>query len=100
MADYTNGEAPMLITAIDQAKEELRKEFDQDIMTLGAAIFGTTNSAGQVLKPGMVHMFNALDNTIAYLCEKGGVTPDTITNWLKEKAAQASTQPATKVTLD
>lgn len=80
----------LLIAAIEQAKQELREEFDQDIMALGVAVFGTTNQAGQLLKPGIVHVFAAADNAIAFLMEKLGFTPEDVNNWLKEKAKLAS----------
>lgn len=99
----TNGklsaDPSMLLAAIEQAKQELREEFDQDITALGAAVFGTTDSTGRLLKPGMVHMFNALDNTIAMLCERSNITPKDINDWLNEKAALASVEPEKKVTL-
>src|SRR5580765_6999784 len=88
--DYVNPQGGMLIAAIEQAKQELRDEFDQDMHVLATAVFGTTDLTGRLLKPGLVQMFNALDNTIAFLCEKAGVKPEDITRWLNEKAALAA----------
>ena len=62
-------------------------------MVLGAAVFGTTNKDGALLKPGLVHMLNAMDNTLAFLCEKFGVKPQDINQWLQEKAKFSEEAP-------
>jgi hypothetical protein len=90
---------PMLLAAVESAKLELRQEFDNDILTLGAALFGTTDKDGRLLKPGITHMFSALDNTIAFLCDKAGVTPKDVNDWVQEQAKKASQEPENKVKL-